>query len=86
MALVIRYEMKSRVHGHLVMVAHDLSAYDVWSEVMSREDADRYIREIEERADVLRRAKEGGIIPPPEKGPYCSSCPFRQACFNERLL
>ncbi len=86
MALVIRHEMKSRVYGHLVMVSHDLSAHDIWSEVMNREDSEKYIREIEERAEILRRAKEGGPAPPPEKGPYCNSCPFRQACFNERLL
>lgn len=71
--------------GYLVMMSFDFSKYTVKEYVITDSERGQLLREIEERAAILLRAKQLQDPPPKEKDAWCGMCRWKNECFNAKL-
>ena len=71
--------------GVLLMMSFDLQRYSVFHVTLNDESRRALAREALARYEDLSYALASGVPPEPERGPYCSYCPYRHECLNERL-
>ena len=71
--------------GVLLMMLFDLQRYSIFHVTLDDESRRALVREALARYEDLIHALASGTPPEPERGPYCTYCPYRHECLNEKL-